>query len=108
MAKTSDKKSLLPPRRKLAAILSVSFASAFTVFIFTPMDLYLNSPLDFVISWRFMLLPLLGVFLLCFIALSVVLAMVWHRKMMLGAALLALHCAEWLLLLRDLCLDYLL
>ena len=90
MAKMSDKKSLLPPKRKLAAILSISFASAFTLFLYTPLDMYLNNPSDFIVSWRFILPPLLVVFFLCFVALSVVLIMIWHRKMMAGVIALAL------------------
>jgi len=87
----SDKlKTILPPKRKLAAILSVSFASAFTLFIYTPIDMYLNNPSEFVVSWRFMLPALLVAFLLCFIAVSFVLTMIWHKKMMIGVIALTL------------------
>lgn len=83
-------KTALPPRRTLAAILSISFASAFTLFIYTPMDMYLHNPSDFVVSWRFILLPLLGAFLVSFLAISVVLTMICYRKTVVGLILLAL------------------
>ena len=86
----SKQKSILPPKRQLAAILSISFASAFTLFFYTPLDMYLNNPSDFVVSWRFILPPLLGVFLLCFLVLSAVLIVIWHRKIMAGVIALAL------------------
>jgi len=83
-------KSVLPPKWKLAALLSISFASSFMLFIYTPFDLYLNNPGDFVISWRFMLLPLLAVFLLCFLALLFVLLLLWNKKIVTGIILLSL------------------
>jgi len=87
----SDKvKTILPPRRKLAAILSISFVSSFTLFLYTPLDMYLNNPIDFVVSWRFLLLPLFVAFLLCFIAISAVLVLIHHRKVIVGVIALAL------------------
>jgi len=83
-------KSILPPKLKLAAILSISFSSAFLVFIYTPFDIYLNNPSDFVVSWRLMLPPLLIVFLICFLILSFILFMMWHKKIIIGLVLLAL------------------
>jgi len=83
-------KEILPPKRKLAAILTISFASAFTLFLYTPLDMYLNNPADFVVSWRFLLPPLLVAFLLCFIAISVVLILIYHKKVMAGVIILSL------------------
>jgi len=83
-------KTILPPRRKLAAILSISFVSFFTLFLYTPLDMYLNNPIDFVVSWRFLLPPLLIAFLLCFIGLSAILVLIYHRKMMAGIIALSL------------------
>jgi len=77
-------KSLFSPRRKLAAILSISFSSAFMVFIYTPFDIYLHNPSDFVVSWRFMLLPVAAVFLLSFLALTIVLLFLRHKKIPAG------------------------
>ena len=83
-------KAILPPKRQLATILSISFVSAFTVFIYTPLDMYLHNPADFVVSWRFILPPLLIVFALCFLASIFLLFMIWHRKTALGVIMLAL------------------
>ncbi|MCL2424850.1 MAG: sulfatase-like hydrolase/transferase [Oscillospiraceae bacterium] len=86
----SDKlKAILPPKRKTASILAISFASAFTLFLYTPLDMYLNNPTDFVVSWRFLLPPLLVAFLLCFIAISIVLTLIFHKKTIAGVITLA-------------------
>ena len=87
----SDKlKSILPPKRKAAAILSVSFACAFMVFFYTPFDMFLNNPTDFIVSWKYILLPLIILFMLCFLALTVLLLFIWRGKMIEGVVVFAL------------------
>jgi len=86
----NKQKTMLPPKWKLAAILSVSFASALMVFIYTPFDIYLNNPAYFIVSWRLMLLPLSGAFILSFLAIACILLLVYHRKLMVGLTLLSL------------------
>lgn len=85
--------------QKLAAILSLSFSMMYTVILFTPLDLYLHNPTDFVVSWKFFAPALFGVALICSIALSVVLFMMWYKKTMLGVALLLL-CALFFTFIR--------
>jgi len=88
-AMPSKLKSILPPKWKLATMLSVSFASAFTLFFYTPFDIYLHNPSDFIIGWKFLLPLLLAFFLVCFLAILILLLLVWHRKIMIGVILLA-------------------
>jgi len=96
----SDKlKSLLAPKRKFAAVLSISFTSGFMLFIYTPLDIYLHNPSDFVVSWRFFLLPLLITFVLLSLAIVVVLFLTWHRKVIAGVALLVL-CSVFFIIAR--------
>ena len=83
-------KLLLPPKRKIAAILSISFASALMLFIYTPLDIYINNPSNFIVSWRVMLLPFFTAFLLCFLVLASILVLIWHRKILVGIVLLTL------------------
>ena len=77
------------PSRKLTAILVTSFTASFTIFLFTPLDLYLHNPKDFVMGWKFLLPNLLMFSLLGFIALSVVLLMLLLcRRVVSGLILL--------------------
>ena len=77
------------PSWKLSAILAISFTAAFTVFLFAPLDLYLHNPKDFVVGWKFLLPNLLMFSLLGFIALSVVLLVLFVcRKVVSGLILL--------------------
>jgi hypothetical protein len=65
---------------KIAAIVAVSFALSFTVFFFTPIDLYLNNPADFVVDWRYLVPPMLVVALVVTFTLSTMLVFLWQRK----------------------------
>jgi hypothetical protein len=60
----------------------------FTVFLFTPFDLFLHNPTDFVVSWKFLALPLIMFSILGFVVLSAMLLLLWYRKAILGAVLL--------------------
>ena len=82
-------KLYLPPKRKLATMLSVSVATAFTLFFYTPFDIYLHNPSDFIVGWRFLLPFLLAYFLGCFLIVLLFLILVWYRKIIIGVALLA-------------------
>jgi len=90
---------MMPPKLKLAVLLSVSFATSLMVFIYAPLDIYLHNPSEFVIGWRVMLLPLFATFLLCFAALFIVLLLMWHRKILIGIILIAL-CGGFLAIVR--------
>ena len=80
---------IAPPDLKFFSMLSVSFAFAFMVFIYSPFDIYLNNPSGFVVSWKFLLPPLTVAFFLCFLLLLVVLLLLWHRKIITGLILFA-------------------
>jgi hypothetical protein len=91
--------SILPPKQKLVVMISLSFASAFMLFIYTPLDIYLHNPTDFVVGWKFLLPPLAGLFVLCFFAVISLLLLIWHRKTKTGVILLTL-CGGLVLILR--------
>jgi len=61
-------------------MLSVSFAIAFTVYIYTPLDMYLHNPGDFIVSYKFFLPVLLMLFVLLFILLVLFLLFIWRGK----------------------------
>ena len=94
-----EKKGASSSRQKLAAILSLSFSATYMVILFTPLDLYLHNPTDFIVGWKFFAPALFGVALVCSIALSVVLFMMWYKKTMLGVALFLL-CALFFTFIR--------
>jgi len=73
-------KSLFPPKWKMAAIISISFSTAFMVFIYSPFDIFLHNPTAFVVSWRFLLPPLLVAFLFLFISMLTLLLFVSRNK----------------------------
>ena len=56
---------------RVVTILSLSFVISFMVCLFAPLDLYLHNPIAFIVSWKFLLPPLLLIFLLCFTAISI-------------------------------------
>jgi len=83
-------KTLLPSKGKLGITVAISFAYSFMLFIYTPLDMFLHNPVDFVVGWRFLLPPLMLVFVISFIAIFVVLTLLHHRKILPGVVALAL------------------
>jgi len=83
-------KQMLPPRRKLWSLLAISFASSFMVFFYTPFDIYLHNLTEFHISIVNMMLPLLVMFLICFVIIALILVSMWHKKIMVGVIILGL------------------
>ena len=65
---------------KLAAIFSFSFTLCFTVLLFTPLDLFLNNPTYFIVSWKFLFWPLLAMSFVLTIVVSAVCILLWLRK----------------------------
>ena len=49
-----NKKIAFPGRIELIALISLSFAVAYFVFIFAPLDTYFHNPQSFVVGWRFL------------------------------------------------------
>jgi len=54
------------------------------IFIYTPLDIYLHNPVDFIVGWKFLLPPLLLVFLIFFILLSALFFIIWRFKLTAG------------------------
>ena len=90
MAHTKETEINQPSNLKLMAILSSAFAVSFTIFLFTPFDLYLHNPTAFVVSWKLMLLPLLIFAIAGFVALAAMLLILCYRKTFLGVILFLL------------------
>ena len=77
----------LPPKEKLASLLSLSITLCFTVILFVPMDMYLNNPIDFMVSWKFLILPLVVVSLIGAFVIAVIFLLLWNEKLILGIVL---------------------
>jgi hypothetical protein len=89
--KTMDKSTVSHvPKMKLAAIVALSFSTAFTVLLFAPFDLYLHNPIEFLVGWKFLLPNLLLFTLGGFIVLTTLLMLVCYKKTILGLAALLL------------------
>ena len=72
--RNADQLKLEPHQKwKIVSILSISFTSAFTLLFYTPLDMYLHNPLDFIVGWRFLLPPLFLLFLLCAVIIACIL-----------------------------------
>jgi len=48
-----------PDKQRLAAIIALSVSASFLMFFITPFDMFLHNPTDFVVSWSFLITPLL-------------------------------------------------
>ena len=84
----SKLKSILPTRQKLGVIVSLSFACAFMIIVFSPLDIYLHNPTSFVVSWRIILPPLLIACLSVTLFLSLILIILSKSKALSGIILL--------------------
>jgi hypothetical protein len=69
------------------------------IFIYSPFDIYLNNPTAFVVSWKFLLLPLLVLFSASFITMSIVLILLLHKKIIPGIVVM-LSCVVFAVLAR--------
>jgi hypothetical protein len=85
----------LPPKWKLSAILALSFAGMFTVFVFTPLDLYLQNPTSFMVSWKFFMPALIATAAIGTAALTAMFILLWHKKTWLGVTILILCAAPF-------------
>ena len=83
-------KSIIPEKWKLAAILSISFTSAFMILMYSPLDIYLRNPTAFVVSWRIILPPLVIACLLVFMLLSIILFVLSRNNAIPGLVLFLL------------------
>jgi len=79
-------KSFLPEKWKIFSTLSLSFAISFMITVYSPLDIYLHNPTAFVVGWRFLLPPLLILFVICFVAISVALFLFSHKNIIFGLA----------------------
>ena len=70
----------MPPKWRLAAILSLSFSISFMVLLFMPLDMFLHNPLDFIVSWKFILPGLLVFSAVGFVVLSVINIILWQKS----------------------------
>jgi len=81
------KKDFFSNKWRFLSILSLSFSISFTIIVFSPLDIYLFNPTAFVVSWRFMLPPLLIACLLLFFFLLVVNIVLSLNKIIPGVVL---------------------
>jgi len=82
--------SILPSKQKLTAMLLLSFAMSFLIVFFAQFELYLNSPADFVVGWKFLLPVLLLFTFVVFVAIFIVLLSVYHKNIWVGLSLILL------------------
>jgi len=75
-----EQSAKFPSKHRLTAILSLSFAMSFFVIVHSPLDIYLHNPVVFVVSWRFILPPLLLMFAIAFVVLSLILFLLSTKK----------------------------
>ena len=79
-------------RWRLFSILSLSFALSFMVFVHSPLEIYLNNPIIFVVGWRFLLPPLLLLFSISFVVISICLFLITQKNIFIGIAFFLLCC----------------